>query len=108
MISRVGAVVVLSGNKADSNNVPVPSPGVDVEVQIALSIGKPIIPVGISGHIARKIWEAATADPHRYLPGIYCEAELAMLGKPDASIQEVADAIGTLLERAERLASTKN
>ncbi|MFL9925058.1 SIR2 family protein [Herbaspirillum lusitanum] len=108
LISRVGAIVVLAGNKADNNDAPMLSPGVEEEVQIALSLGKPIIPVGISGHIARKIWEAATTDPHRYLPGIHCEAELATLGKPDASIQEVSDAIGTLLERAERLASTKN
>lgn len=107
LISRVGALVVLAGSKAGSDDAAVSSPGVEEEVQIALNLGKPIIPVGMSGHVARKTWEAAIAEPHRYLPGITCETELTILGKSDASVQDVVSAIGTLLERAEKIASTK-
>ncbi|MEX8504770.1 SIR2 family protein [Leptothrix ochracea] len=108
MISRVGAVVVLAGSKAGENGNPIPSNGVEEEVQIALHLGKVVIPVGMSGHIAHQVWLAAMADPKRYLPGIECQTELALLGDPNSSVTDVIGAITTLLEHAEKLASNKS
>ncbi|MFM2057748.1 MAG: hypothetical protein RLY71_2133 [Pseudomonadota bacterium] len=108
MITRVGAVVVLAGNKAGENGSPIPSNGVEEEVQIALSLGKTVIPVGLSGHIAHQVWQAAVAEPDRYLPCIDCQAELAVLGDASSSVADVITAVTALLERAEKLASNKS
>jgi len=52
MIARVGALVVVAGNKADGVGGSMPSTGVEEEVHIALRLRKPVIPVGVSGHVA--------------------------------------------------------
>lgn len=108
LISRVGALVVLAGNKAGPDGKVVSSTGVEEEVEIALSLGKPIIPVGMSGNVAQTTWAAANADPDRYLPGIECKSELAILGNADSTNEQVVAAVIALLRRAERIASTKN
>jgi hypothetical protein len=108
LISRVGALVVLAGNKVGPDGRAVPSTGVEEEVEIALSLGKPIIPVGMSGHVAQKTWIAANAEPDRYLPGIECKRELSILGNADSTNEQVVAAVISLLQRAERIASTKN
>jgi hypothetical protein len=107
LISRVGALVVLAGNKAGPDGKVVLSNGVEEEVEIALSLGKPIIPVGMSGHVAQSAWTAANADPDRYLPGIECKSELTILGNADSTNEQIVDAVITLLQRSERIASTK-
>lgn len=107
MISRVGAVVVLAGNKEGAAGDVVPSAGVEQEVQIALALGKAVIPIGQSGHVAKAIWDAACAEPDRYLPGIDGVGELQVLGRSDASVGEVVASVVSLIEKAERLASAK-
>lgn len=108
LISRVGALVVIAGNKVGPEGNAVPSPGVEEEVAIALSLGKPIIPVGMSGHIAQKTWIAANAEPDRYLPGIECKSELTILGNAESTNEQIVSAVISILKRAERIASTKN
>jgi len=107
MIARVGAVVVLAGNKADESGVPVLSSGVEEEVQIALRLGKPVIPIGVSGHIAHRLWQKATEFPDRFLPGLKATSELAVLGDQCASNGDLVNAVLELLDRAERMASAK-
>ena len=108
MISRVGAMVVVSGNKAGGDGIVIASPGVEEEVQIALRLGKPVIPIGVSGHVAHRFWESAIADPQQYLPGIQCDAELTILGDQSSSVEQLVGATMSLLERAEKLASKKH
>lgn len=107
MISRVGAVVVLAGNKKDSSGKIVRSPGVDEEVEIALQLGKPVIPVGQSGHVAGELWQAAIRQPDQYLPGIDAISELMVLGDDQATIDQVVAAVVGLLQKAEAFASAK-
>lgn len=102
MVSRVGAVVVLAGNKVDAEGKPIPSNGVEEEVGIALGLGKPIIPIGMSGHVARDVWSRATNNPQKFLPGLDCAAELTILGSDESSIGQVIAAVSALLELAER------
>jgi nucleotide-binding universal stress UspA family protein len=108
MISRVGAIVVIAGNKASDAGSTILSNGVEEEVQIALSLGKPVIPVGVSGHVAHAMWRSAVADRQRYLPGLDCATELKTLGDERSSVEQLVGAIVALLARAERLSSTKN
>ena len=107
MIARVGAVVVIAGNKADESGVPIPSAGVEEEVRIAMRLGKPVIPIGVSGHVAHQLWLKAIAKPDHFLPGLQAGPELAVLGDQGASNEHLVTAVVTLLERAERLASAK-
>lgn len=106
--SRVGAIVVVSGNKTGDDGTVVASPGVDEEVQIALRLGKPVIPIGVSGHVAQRIWEQAISHPKHYLPGLHCDAELALLGEQNSTTEQLIEAIMCLLETAEKLASKKH
>jgi hypothetical protein len=108
MIFRVGALVVLAGNKADHAGETILSNGVEEEVQIALALGKPVIPIGVSGHVARRVWDQAINNPEMFLPGLECSAELKILGDEKSSIGRLVGAVISLLERAEKLASTKN
>ncbi|MEI8170797.1 MAG: hypothetical protein WCG50_14045 [Rhodoferax sp.] len=71
-----------------------------------LLLGKPIIPVGMSGHVAQNAWTAENADPDRYLPGIVCKGELTILGNADSTNEQIVDAVITLLQRVERIAAT--
>ena len=108
MISRVGAMVVVSGNKTGDDGTVIASPGVDEEVQIALRLGKPVVPIGVSGHVAQRVWEQAVAHPEQYLPGLKCEDELAILGDQNSTTEQLIGAIICLLEKAEKLASKKH
>ena len=104
MICRVGALIVLAGNKAGDTSEVTPSPGVREEVEIALELGKPVIPIGISGHVAREVWEAAARDPEKYLPGLNAAAELQTLGDDSASTSQLLESVMSLLKRAEAIA----
>ncbi len=105
MICRVGALVVLAGNKAADNGEVLPSLGVEEEVAIALELGKPVIPIGVSGHVAREMWEAAVKNPAMYLPGLNATAELQTLGDDSATTAQLLNAVLSLLKQAEAIAS---
>lgn len=107
MICRVGAVVVLAGNKEDGATNVVPSPGVKEEVEIALELCKPVIPVGVTGHVAREVWVAAVQSPEKYLPGLNAAAELQILGDESSTTTQLLGAVMSLLRQAEVIASGK-
>ncbi len=83
------------------------SGGVEEEVQIALRLGKPVIPVGMTGNVAQTVWEEAYKAPDRYLPGIDSKAELEMLGNATATVQEIVQAVSSLLIKAVQIASAR-
>lgn len=104
MICRVGALIVLAGNKVGDTGEVTPSPGVSEEVEIALELGKPVIPIGMSGHMAREVWEAVVRDPEKYLPGLNAAEELKTLGDDSASTSQLLESVMSLLKRAEAVA----
>lgn len=107
LISRVGAIIVLSGNKGDGTAPVRASDGVIQEVEIAKRLGKFIIPVGVTGHVAREVWKAANADPKAYLPGLNVGDLLQTLGDETATDASVSDAIFAILHAAERVSTMK-
>ena len=64
-----------------------------------------MIPVGVSGHVAREIWEAALRAPEKYLPGLNAVTELETLGDDSATTSQWLDAVLSLLTKAEAIAS---
>jgi len=97
LIARSGIIVVIAGNRGIES-----SPGVLEEVEIGLRERKRIIPIGATGHAARTVWERASADPERFLPGIKGGKELAVLGDSGASNEQILNALFRLLAKAER------
>jgi len=107
LLSRVGAVVVVAGNKLDAAGQLRLSAGVVEEVDIALRLGKFVIPVGASGHVAEQIWQQAMAAPGRYVPGLSVATELKLLGDRQASNEQLLNAVFSILHAAARAASAQ-
>lgn len=107
MIARVGAVVVIAGNKTNGNGGSMPSAGVEEEVQIALSLRKPVIPIGVSGHVAQALWQRAMNKPEDFLPGLAGTDALAVLGDSAATNERIVEAVINLLEEAEAASSAR-
>jgi hypothetical protein len=101
LIARSGVVLVVAGNRARVGGVEC-SPGAMEEVEIALREGKFIIPIGATGHAARIVWERASAEPARFLPGIKAQSELKVLGNSSASNEQLLGAVFRLLSKAEK------
>jgi Sir2- and TIR-associating SLOG family/SIR2-like domain len=108
LISRVGAVVVVAGNKRDGPTGIRLSEGVIQEVDIARRLGKFIIPIGVTGHVARQVWNQATADPQAYLPNLSVNADLQTLGDDTAGDAAVLDAVFSILRAAERASAMRH
>jgi hypothetical protein len=101
LISRSGVVVVLAGNRHHNGETRI-SPGVLEEVDIAIREGKQVIPIGATGHAARKIWEQAQSNPESYLPGIKASRELGTLGDSEATNNQIINALFSLLGKCEK------
>lgn len=101
LIARSGVVVVVAGNRAQTDGIGI-SPGVLEEVEIGLRERKCIIPIGATGHAARKVWDRASANPERFLPGIKGNKELAVLGDSSATNEQLLNALFRLLAKAEK------
>lgn len=104
LIARSGVVVVIAGNRAQAGGTEV-SPGVMEEVDIALREGKCIIPIGATGHAARSVWDRASAEQERFLPGITARSELKVLGDPSATNEQLLNAVFRLIAKAEKAAA---
>lgn len=103
LIARSGVIIVMAGNREQAGGTEI-SPGVLEEVNIALREGKRLIPIGATGHAARKVWEKAVADPERYLPGLKASRELTTLGDSKATNEQLINALFGILEKAEKAA----
>lgn len=76
LISQVGSLIVVAGNKVADDGGVILSNGVEEEVQIALRLGKPVIPVGLTGHVAHAVWEAVRFFRGREVAGVVRGAKL--------------------------------
>ncbi len=102
MISNAGVCIVLSGNKKSESGAIVPANGVQQEVEIALSQGKIVIPIGATGHVARDIFDKIGANPSDYYGAVNVTKYLDVLGNQAASAQILVDAIINLLKLMEK------
>jgi hypothetical protein len=101
MISDAGICIVLAGNKFESGST-ILADGVHQEVDIALSLGKIVIPVGATGHVAREIWEKVSASPTSYYGSIDVAKEIAVLGDPSSDVEALVNAIIVMLKSLDR------
>jgi hypothetical protein len=98
MLSGAGVCVVLSGNKIVDGEV-VPANGVVEEVTIARRQGKPVIPIGATGHVARRLSNECLADPAQFSGAGAIVNELRVLD----TTQSVDVLVRTVLEALRKL-----
>jgi hypothetical protein len=103
LLSRVGSVIVVSGNRDDGSGGVTNSPGVFEEVDIAKRLGKFIIPIGATGHAAHEVWKCAMKSTNQYLPGLAVAHELETLGNSAATNEQLLNAVFAILAAAERV-----
>jgi hypothetical protein len=105
LLSRAGAVIVIAGNKASDTGGIQRSNGVVEEVKIAQALGKIIIPLGMTGHVAADVWGRAMSDPAAFLPGLDVQQYLGVLGDATASDDTLIDAVFAILESGRQQAA---
>ncbi len=66
MISLAGIVVILFGNKLNSEKKLIMAPGVRREFEIATELGLVPIPIASTGYVAEEIYHEIMNDPARY------------------------------------------
>jgi hypothetical protein len=102
MISMAGFSLFLSGNRLypDSGDLPKPAKGVLEEFEIGTTgdIHSYPIPVGATGYAAEKIWTEVSRDPGRYYGPIDIAKELAVLGEPTRTDEELLAAIISIID----------
>ncbi len=102
LLGRSGIVIVLAGNRLSADGTIEESPGVIEEVDIATRAGKIVIPIGATGHAARRVWERSMKDPQQYLPRVAVGSDLRTLGDLTASNHTIIRALFRLLDKAAR------
>ncbi len=106
MTSQGGITVVICGNKLGPGaSAIIDSPGVATEVELAQAAGQFVIPVGATGHAARRIWERALADPTSWIPGVDVTAELEKLGDESLDAEQLVDAVICIIDKIRSLKS---
>ena len=100
MLSKAGSCVYISGNKLDSTTGTfVEAGGVIEEFEIATKLGKFPIPIGITGHAAKRLWEKVNSSLDTYFPGVNVKGHFKTLGKNSSTNEEIVDAVVGILKQ---------
>ena len=100
MVSKAGVCIFICGNKLDAStgNV-VDADGVIEEFEIASGFGKYPIPIGATGHAARKVWEQVNGKLDTYFPAGGVKGHFKILGKESSTNEELIDAVVGILKQ---------
>lgn len=94
MLLKAGTCVYISGNKLDdATGTIVEAGGVIEEFEIATKLGKFPIPIGATGHTARRLWEKVNASLDTYYPNVNIEDYLKVLGKDSSTNEQLVGAV---------------
>jgi hypothetical protein len=98
MAAQAGASIFIAGNKLQGSDV-IESPGVFAEFEEAKRNQHFIIPIGASGHAAKRIWDEVVADPARFFPGIDVKPDLETLGNAASTNDNLIAAVLSVLHK---------
>jgi hypothetical protein len=94
MIANAGFAVFLCGNKLDpSSGKTVIASGVLKEFEITKRLNKYPIPVGATGHAARRIWEEVNGSLDRFFPNGGVKGHFQTLRDTESTNEEIVGAI---------------
>ena len=100
MLSEVGVVVFVSGNRLEGDEI-IEAPGVHEEFSIAVGNDVTPIPVGATGFAARSLWKRVCDDQPAYFGDLDVSEQLEALGNPEATVEELVDAVLTIIGKLE-------
>ena len=93
MISQAGVAVFVFGNKAGRPGEVVLADGMMEEFEIARELGLLIVPVGVTGYVAKELHEKVSKSFQQYFPNVRglksALAELGKSGTPTTIVQRV-------------------
>lgn len=99
MIQKSGACIFLAGNKNNGKGKAIDADGVMQEFRIAAAAGKYPIPIGATGHVARKIWEVVTDNLRTFFPKGGVTKHFETLGNERKSNEDIVDAVFAILKQ---------
>ena len=100
MIANAEFVVFLCGNKIDpKTGETVLADGVMEEFEKTKRLGKYPIPVGATGHAARRIWDEVNASPENFFPGGGIKRHIRTLGSADSTDRAIIEAVFAIVKR---------
>jgi hypothetical protein len=103
MIGRAGFCVFICGNRlkdsTDADLGYVDADGVLAEFEICKAVGRLPVPIGASGHAARKIWESVNSSLKDYFPHpAKVRTAFRTLGDENASPAELSKAVFSIIQ----------
>lgn len=100
MISLAGITIFVFGNKPDKDGKIVEANGVIREWEIAVEKGRVVIPVGVTGFAAQRIWELVSEKPEVYYKDIeWIIPMIAELADSKLIRSELVDKLTRILQR---------
>ena len=106
MTSQGGVAIVICGNKlAPGSTSIIDSTGVTDEVKLAEAAGQFVIPVGATGHAARRIWEKVSTDPESWISAADAAAEFAALGDESLDAEKLVGVVICLIDKIRNIKS---
>ena len=100
MIANAGFTVFLCGNKLDPNTgKTVIASGVMKEFEITKRLNRYPIPVGATGHAARRIWEEVNGSLDRFFPNGGVKGHFQTLRDTKSTNEEIVEAIFAIAKR---------
>lgn len=101
MIANAGFAVFLCGNKLDpGTGKTVIASGVMKEFEITKRLNRYPIPVGATGHAARRIWEEVNGSLDRFFPNGGVKEHFQTLRDTKSTNEEIVEAIFAIAKRA--------
>jgi hypothetical protein len=100
MIANAGFAVFLCGNKLDpSTGKTVIASGVMKEFEITKRLNRYPIPLGATGHAARRIWEEVNGSLDRFFPNGGVKGHFQTLRDTKSTNEEIVEAIFAIAKR---------
>lgn len=94
MISKAGHCIFIAGNRLNMKTGETEkSAGVREEFEIALSMGKTVIPIGVTGSMASELYQEVIADVGKYFPRGNVQQSLETLNDANKSDADLVQAV---------------
>jgi Sir2- and TIR-associating SLOG family/SIR2-like domain len=104
MLAKAGVCIFVAGNRLDSAGTVVEADGVFEEFEIARILGKYVIPIGATGHAAKKLWEKVSGDLDKYFPEGGVKGHFKVLGSDSSTNEELLGAVVGILKQVKAVA----
>lgn len=98
MIGQAGATIFIAGNKRAGKETVV-ADGVLKEFQTTVNLGRYPIPIGATGHAAAEIYSEVTTKLGKYFNGLDVKREFTVLGRKEATNEELTRAVYAILNK---------